>query len=69
MMEKQILLGNNLDVLKTFPDNYFDSIVTDPPYGLGKEPNPEEVLRGWLNNGHHEIKGGGFMNSCVISTK
>lgn len=62
-MEKQILLGNNLDVLKTFPDNYFDSIVTDPPYGLGKEPNPEEVLRGWLDNGHHEIKGGGFMNA------
>ena len=30
----QILHGNNVDVLKTFPDNYFDSIVTDPPYGI-----------------------------------
>jgi DNA modification methylase len=27
-------LGNNLEVLKTMPDNSVDSIVTDPPYGL-----------------------------------
>jgi len=26
--------GNNLEVLKTFPDNSVDSVVTDPPYGL-----------------------------------
>ena len=26
--------GNCLDVLRGAPDNYFDSIVTDPPYGL-----------------------------------
>jgi DNA modification methylase len=30
----QILNGNNLDLLKTLPDNSVDSIVTDPPYGL-----------------------------------
>ena len=28
-----ILHGNSKDVLKTFPDNHFDSMVTDPPYG------------------------------------
>ena len=33
-MKYQILTGNNIDVLKTFPDNHFDSIVTDPPYGI-----------------------------------
>jgi site-specific DNA-methyltransferase (adenine-specific) len=33
-MNYQIIQGNNIDVLKTFPDNYFDSIVTDPPYGI-----------------------------------
>ena len=33
MIEK-IINGNNIDVLKTFPDNYFDSVVTDPPYGI-----------------------------------
>jgi site-specific DNA-methyltransferase (adenine-specific) len=33
-------LGDNLATLKTYPDNHFDSIVTDPPYGiefLGKD--------------------------------
>lgn len=33
-------LGDNLATLKNYPDNTFDSIVTDPPYGidfLGKE--------------------------------
>ena len=29
-----ILQGNNIETLKKYPDNYFDSIVTDPPYGL-----------------------------------
>lgn len=33
-MKSQVLQGNNIDVLKTFPDNHFDSIVTDPPYGI-----------------------------------
>ena len=30
----QILHGNNMELLKTLPDNSVDSIVTDPPYGL-----------------------------------
>ena len=29
-----IINGNNLEELKNFPDNYFHSVVTDPPYGL-----------------------------------
>lgn len=33
-MANTILNGNNIAVLKTFPDNHFDSIVTDPPYGI-----------------------------------
>jgi DNA modification methylase len=34
-MTYQILLGNNLDILPTLPDNSVDSIVTDPLYELG----------------------------------
>ena len=34
MEQDKIYLGNNLDILKTFPDNSIDSIVTDPPYGI-----------------------------------
>ena len=26
--------GDNIQVLKTLPDNSVDSVVTDPPYGL-----------------------------------
>lgn len=39
-MKWQVINGNNIDVLKTYPDNHFDSVVTDPPYGisfLGKD--------------------------------
>ena len=57
----KIYHGNNLDILKTFPDNSIDSIVTDPPYGLGKEPNALEVLQSWITTGYHEINGKGFM--------
>ena len=33
-MKNKILCGDSLEVLKDFEDNYFDSVVTDPPYGL-----------------------------------
>lgn len=53
--------GDSLAYLKTLPDNCVDAVVTDPPYGLGNPPDPNEVLRSWLDTGHHEVKGGGFM--------
>ena len=62
MIERnKVYVGNNIDILKTFPDNSIDSVVTDPPYGLGKEPNAIEVLQSWITKGYHEIKGKGFM--------
>lgn len=58
----QLIAGNSLEVLKGFPANSVDAIVTDSPYGLGKEPDPVKVLRDWLDHGYHEIKTkGGFM--------
>lgn len=33
-MSYNIHHGNNIAVLKTYPDNHFDSIITDGPYGL-----------------------------------
>jgi len=32
--QQKIINGDCLDVLKTYPDNHFTSIITDPPYGL-----------------------------------
>lgn len=34
MSNFDLILGDCLEVMKTFPDNHFSSIVTDPPYGL-----------------------------------
>jgi DNA modification methylase len=33
-MKYTIITGDNQDILKQYPDNHFDSIVTDPPYGI-----------------------------------
>lgn len=30
----KIICGDSLKILKLYPKNYFDSVVTDPPYGL-----------------------------------
>jgi len=56
-----VINGNNIEILKDYPDNYFDSVVTDPPYGLGKEPNAAELMKDWIEHGYHEVSGSGFM--------
>lgn len=57
----KLILGDCLEVLRGMPDNSVDAIVTDPPYGLGKEPDAFAMLRDWIETGHHEVKGRGFM--------
>lgn len=42
-------------------DNSIDSIVTDPPYGLSKQPKMEEVLKHWLAGDDYNATGSGFM--------
>ena len=34
--------------MRAMPDNCIAAVVTDPPYGLSKEPDMAEVLRNWL---------------------
>jgi len=53
--------GDNLEYLRTLPNNSVDSVVTDPPYGLGKEPDPRKVLAAWLNDEVYQPGGKGFM--------
>jgi site-specific DNA-methyltransferase (adenine-specific) len=43
-MSYKIIHGDNIDTLKQYPDNHFDSIVTDPPYGI------EFLGKDWDNN-------------------
>jgi site-specific DNA-methyltransferase (adenine-specific) len=38
--QNEVIIGDCADVLKQFPDEYFDAVITDPPYGInfmGKE--------------------------------
>lgn len=60
-MNHEVINSDNITALKKYPDNYFDSIVTDPPYGLGKEPDANQLMKDWIKKGYHEIKGTGFM--------
>lgn len=43
-MRYKLVQGNNFAWLRSLPDNCIDSFVTDPPYGLGKEPDMAEYL-------------------------
>lgn len=59
-----VVHGNCLDVMRTMPDACVDSIVTDPPYGLSREPSPkelEQIVRAWANGEDMTIRGRGFM--------
>jgi DNA modification methylase len=59
-MEK-IIQGDCLDALKTLESNSVDAVVTDPPYGLSREPNIYEVLSKWMSGEDYRHRGGGFM--------
>lgn len=51
-MTSEIIHGDCLEVLRDFPDNHFDSVVTDPPYGLefmGKTWDGSDGFRRSLN--------------------
>ena len=61
MKQIKLMLGDNIESLKKLPDNSIDSVVTDAPYGLGKEQDMNIVLKDWVEKGYSEIKGKGFM--------
>jgi DNA modification methylase len=42
----KVINGNSIEELKKFPDNYFGSVVTDPPYGLSAARNSGKKSKG-----------------------
>ena len=56
-----LICGDAAKTLASLDDNSVDSIVTDPPYGLSKQPDAAEVLRHWLAGDDYEHGGSGFM--------
>lgn len=54
--------GDCVEEMKGLDDNSVDACLTDPPYGLGKEPDAMEMLRAWLDGGHYDVPSkSGFM--------
>ena len=64
MTSFNLLQGDALEKLKELPDNSIDSIVTDPPYGLSKQPDMLEVLQHWLAGDDYKHNGKGFMGKA-----
>lgn len=56
--------GDMRNVLAEYPDNHFDALVTDPPYGLSRAPDMAEVLRHWLAGDDYRNPSGGFMGKA-----
>ena len=61
VVANSVLLGDSLEWLQRFPSDVFHCVVTDPPYGLSKQPDMRDVLRHWLNGDDYEHRGSGFM--------
>lgn len=59
---ERIYHGDALNVLRTFESNSIDSVCCDPPYGLSKEPDINEVLTKWLAGEEYDHGHDGFMN-------
>lgn len=58
-----LIHGDSLKELKALPDCSVDSVVTDPPYGLGNtsSANVAECLKAWAAGETWQPKGAGFM--------
>jgi site-specific DNA-methyltransferase (adenine-specific) len=63
-MKYELKLGDNAETLKQYPDNHFDSIVTDPPYGiefLGKDWDKNTGVMETWNECFRVLKPGGHI--------
>ena len=45
----QIICGDSVEVLKTFPDNSIDLVFTSPPYNFGLEYEGQDDAHKWKN--------------------
>ena len=54
-----IICGDCLEVMKSYPDNHFSGVVTDPPYGLSF------MGKGW----DHAVPGKEYWAECLRVTK
>lgn len=56
-----MIKGDCREGMRQLDDNSVSSIVTDPPYGLSKQPDMREVLSHWLAGDDYTTSQKGFM--------
>lgn len=68
----QVHQGDCQSIIPTLPENSIDTIITDPPYGLGEILDIQGLLESWILEGKHgeeHVGKGGFMqrkwDACV----
>jgi site-specific DNA-methyltransferase (adenine-specific) len=75
---QELILGNNLDVMATMPDNFVDFVLTDPPYMVNYTDRTNRSIQNdkncdWLNPTfaelHRVLKPNSFMVSFYGWTK
>lgn len=64
MNRVKLYAGDCLEVLKRIPDSSIDSCVTDPPYGLSKEPDIAKVMQHWIDDDDYMHTAKGFMGKA-----
>lgn len=57
----KLLVGNCIELMQALESSSVDAIVTDPPYGLSKQPDIAEVMQHWIAGDKYEHKHAGFM--------
>ena len=61
MEVNKIIQGDCLEVMKGFPDNTFDTIITDPPYGIGLDTWDKKIdIKTFTKEMDRVIKDSGF---------
>lgn len=60
-MNWEVLRGDCIKRMAEMEEASIDAVVTDPPYGLSREPDIGEVLKHWLAGDDYKHRGGGFM--------
>jgi site-specific DNA-methyltransferase (adenine-specific) len=53
----EVYLMDNIELMKHYPDKYFDLAVVDPPYGLGIDGQKGDVKKGVQIRKSHSFKG------------
>jgi DNA modification methylase len=57
----RLMHGDCKEKLRELEPESVHGAVIDAPYGLGREPDPIEVMKAWVNGEDYHQTGGGFM--------